>query len=48
MFCYAGFSDGRLDSLLSKQPHILGGGACASMPPLKLTVSIAPGKLKVS
>lgn len=42
VFYVTSFSDGRLDSLLSKQPRILGGGACASMPPLKLTVSIAP------
>ena len=48
MFWHAGFSSGRLDSLIGEQPRILGGGACASIPPLKLTVSIAPGELKVS
>ena len=48
MFWHAGFSNGRLDSLIGEQPRILGGGACASIPPLKLTVSIAPGELKVS
>ena len=42
MFWYTGFSTGSLDSARDSRTE---GGACTSMPPLKLTVSVAAGEL---